>query len=332
MPIQGFNSIEEQNKEQVIEMYGTYRPNLKRKIISRFQKIPYLCDETGQEFEITWRGLNQGNLPGFHQKHLKKLRKRFLSKDKEFVAILKKKMKNGETLATIAKELECSFNYLRVILEKAGEFVESRMNYFSNDESNFIKENYSINGADFCAEKLNRPRKTIVNFANRKLKLKIIKPIYPENYTKCYNCKEILPLEKFCSGATSQKQDMCKKCKNHHGHLQRLKNLSSDAKKRWLTVLNLFQGAKNRSIEKNLPFDLTKQWIDENLKEYCPVLNLKYLYCQGKPVYESPSIDRLLPEKGYLIENCRIISFRANLLKNDATLEQINQLIDYLKL
>jgi len=45
----------------------------------------------------------------------------------------------------------------------------------------------------------------------------------------------------------------------------------------------------------------------------------------------APSIDRVDNSKGYVPGNVRIISWRANRLKNDATVEEMELIIKYMK-
>ena len=64
----------------------------------------------------------------------------------------------------------------------------------------------------------------------------------------------------------------------------------------------------------------------------CPALGIELAF--GGGVAEranSPSIDRLVPELGYVPHNITIISHRANLLKNNGTLEEILMVIDWMK-
>lgn len=44
----------------------------------------------------------------------------------------------------------------------------------------------------------------------------------------------------------------------------------------------------------------------------------------------TPSLDRIVPERGYVRGNVEVISWEANRLKNSATLEQLEALVDYL--
>lgn len=74
--------------------------------------------------------------------------------------------------------------------------------------------------------------------------------------------------------------------------------------------------AKRRGLEFNLTLD------DIVIPDVCPVL--------GIPM-DSPSIDRFDNNKGYTKDNVRIISLRANRLKNNATVEELEKIIKYMK-
>lgn len=45
---------------------------------------------------------------------------------------------------------------------------------------------------------------------------------------------------------------------------------------------------------------------------------------------DTPSIDRHVPEQGYVKENIVIMSNRANILKNNGSLEEFKMLVKYL--
>lgn len=49
------------------------------------------------------------------------------------------------------------------------------------------------------------------------------------------------------------------------------------------------------------------------------------------PAPDSPSLDRVIPELGYVPGNVIVISWRANNLKRDATIEELEAVIAYMR-
>lgn len=88
---------------------------------------------------------------------------------------------------------------------------------------------------------------------------------------------------------------------------------------------------KARAKKLSIPFNLEDS--DINIPEFCPVLGIKLvLVNQGKGYHvDSPSLDRIDPKKGYTKGNVRVISARANLLKNDATVEELRLVLEDLE-
>jgi predicted DNA-binding antitoxin AbrB/MazE fold protein len=88
---------------------------------------------------------------------------------------------------------------------------------------------------------------------------------------------------------------------------------------------------KNRAKTDGIPFNLELE--DIIVPEYCPVLGIKLetIYGGGANQYGSPSLDRIYPEKGYVKGNVRVISNRANLLKSNATIEELECVLKNLK-
>ena len=85
--------------------------------------------------------------------------------------------------------------------------------------------------------------------------------------------------------------------------------------------------SRGRAKKLGVPFDLTEEYVLELIKnsEFCPVLGLKLVYGggRGKQMPDSASLDRVVGTLGYVKGNVRIISWRANELKKDATLEEL---------
>ena len=91
----------------------------------------------------------------------------------------------------------------------------------------------------------------------------------------------------------------------------------------------LYWNAKRRAKEKNLPFNIEKS--DVIIPEYCPILNIKLKVNEGVAKDSSPTLDRIIPSKGYVKGNIQVISYRANTIKNDATIEELEKIINYLR-
>lgn len=87
---------------------------------------------------------------------------------------------------------------------------------------------------------------------------------------------------------------------------------------------------EHRAMEKNLPFDLSVS--DIVIPEFCPILNVKLEIAKGGENRDnSPSIDKIDPNAGYVKGNIQIISMKANRIKTNATISDIEKVLEYLK-
>lgn len=89
---------------------------------------------------------------------------------------------------------------------------------------------------------------------------------------------------------------------------------------------------KNRAKTNKIPFNL--DITDIVVPEVCPVLGIPITsgFEKGKGYHpDGPSVDRLIPSLGYVKGNVRVISARANLLKNDATISELELVLEDLR-
>ena len=84
---------------------------------------------------------------------------------------------------------------------------------------------------------------------------------------------------------------------------------------------DMLSRAKNRSEEKNVPFNITKE--DIIFVEICPLLNIPLNWEGGPRDKNTPSLDRVIPELGYIKGNVRIISNLANMMKSYASAQEL---------
>ncbi len=79
--------------------------------------------------------------------------------------------------------------------------------------------------------------------------------------------------------------------------------------------------AKVRARAQNVPFSITE--ADVMIPSHCPYLGIELKVGEGKFSPNSPSLDKIIPELGYVPGNVRVISFMANAMKQNATPEQL---------
>lgn len=83
------------------------------------------------------------------------------------------------------------------------------------------------------------------------------------------------------------------------------------------------KAAEKRAKEKNLNFDLDVEYLLSIYTDICPILEIPLNWDGGPKTDNTPALDKIIPEKGYVKGNVRFISTKANSMKTDATLEQL---------
>lgn len=120
-------------------------------------------------------------------------------------------------------------------------------------------------------------------------------------------------------------------CRNHYQ--AQFASSKSAAYKRWYAQMpsgmRLYYGAKKRAKEQGIEFKITPE--DIFIPDVCPVLGMPLERSVGKASPNSPSLDRIIPELGYVPGNVRVISMRANAIKNDANLDELLKVAAYLE-
>ena len=96
----------------------------------------------------------------------------------------------------------------------------------------------------------------------------------------------------------------------------RLNNLEND----------MLNQAKKRAKKKNLEFNLTKD--DIVIPEKCPVFGEKLIRESRHPMI--PSLDRVDNTKGYVKGNVKVISRKANVMKSNLTLDDMDKIYSYI--
>lgn len=89
-------------------------------------------------------------------------------------------------------------------------------------------------------------------------------------------------------------------------------------------LFTLIRNARTRARKKDVPFSLKEP--DLARPTHCPILGIEIDYGRGMKKGSqpnSPSLDRMVPHLGYVAGNVRVVSHRANTLRSDATLEEL---------
>lgn len=151
------------------------------------------------------------------------------------------------------------------------------------------------------------------------------KPII-DGKKKCFKCKEFKTIEEFSKNKSNFDgyQKVCKECfsnyecvkKGYKKKSYKYKNSLEDYFNSKLSYL------RNKCKLKNIPFDLKKGDLFDiyNLQNgKCYYTNIDIIHNIGKLYYNSISIERLSPEKGYSKENIVLCSFNINSFKGMMT-------------
>ena len=87
----------------------------------------------------------------------------------------------------------------------------------------------------------------------------------------------------------------------------------------------MFYDARKRAQRFGIPFTIEPD--DIKIPDKCPVLGIQF----GESRDFRPSLDRTVPSLGYTPSNILVVSFRANRIKSDATIEELRSIIAYME-
>lgn len=143
----------------------------------------------------------------------------------------------------------------------------------------------------------------------------------------CRRCGGIKSLEEFVKDRRNKKDGrdtICYIC-------NRKRNLLESEVSRKLR--DMLRGAKRRCKKTGRVFAISKKDVDRLYCERCPVLGIPLDWEYGNGVTDnSPTLDRVDNARGYEPGNIKIISFRANRLKSVMSLDEVEQIYNYIKM
>ena len=89
-------------------------------------------------------------------------------------------------------------------------------------------------------------------------------------------------------------------------------------------VYRMVANARKRAKQKGLAFDIDLEYILSIFPDACPIFKKEFDYTGGKGKW-SPTIDRKVPELGYVKGNVQVVSKLANAMMSDATDDELHQ-------
>jgi len=146
----------------------------------------------------------------------------------------------------------------------------------------------------------------------------------------CSFCKKKLSIEKFRTVSRKNWQGQYPQCKICESSLMKVKYKKNP-------IPQMLSNAKIRAKQKGVDFNLTSQYLKKIFPKdnKCPItgLNFEFGYINKEKINKnnSPSLDRIIPSKGYVIGNVMIISDLMNRMKQDSTYEDIEKLYNFYK-
>ena len=99
-------------------------------------------------------------------------------------------------------------------------------------------------------------------------------------------------------------------------------------------LADLAKGARARARKYDLPFNLKAKDLREIITARCPIFGFKFEINKQNTKNNwrnSPSLDRIVPDKGYVKDNIIIVSLMANSIKNQATPKEIQKVATFYK-
>src|ERR1700676_647002 len=92
----------------------------------------------------------------------------------------------------------------------------------------------------------------------------------------------------------------------------------------------MWKASRKHAREQGVLWDLQLEDIPV-IPNICPALGITIDSTSTKMSDHSPSLDRVVPERGYVANNVQIISWRANRIKSNATPQELMMLVKYIQ-
>lgn len=95
-------------------------------------------------------------------------------------------------------------------------------------------------------------------------------------------------------------------------------------------IRDLYYRTRNSARRRGVMFTVTLgEFSDLTFPLSCPILGIPLRLNRGRVFDDSYSVDRIDSSLGYVAGNLMIISFKANRIKNNATIEEMQRVSEF---
>ena len=159
---------------------------------------------------------------------------------------------------------------------------------------------------------------------------------------RCKHCQDLVPLTLYARHTGEKLRAVCNPCRAKaaaEAYRSSDKTLISAKNKSYQEVRRITQrasylvtAAKQRAKAKGLPFNLDahraklQSVMDQGV---CQMTGIPFDML-GKQTWNSPSLDRIVPSKGYTISNVRVVLFSLNVMMHDWGVETVKTVVNAL--
>ena len=123
----------------------------------------------------------------------------------------------------------------------------------------------------------------------------------------------------------------CRDCDNRRRKAPQRRSKIREAESKYFRTnpaKRMLKGARVRAKRDGLSYSLSSI----SIPAVCPVLGIPLLVGNKRgPCDHSPTLDRFDNTRGYTPDNVRVISWRANRIKNDATADELRKVLAYVE-
>jgi len=145
---------------------------------------------------------------------------------------------------------------------------------------------------------------------------------------KCAKCGVVKPIEAFCRVRKNEepRRSQCDVCRNSYKRNRYLKYRAENLPR------YIWYSCRDRAKRRGLECTITIEDIESIMVDVCPVLGIPLTINEQRTSRDnSYSLDRIDNNKGYVPGNIQIISVKANNMKSNATLEELEALVAYMR-